>query len=160
MTLIDCYFVVYRVFENVASSYDKMNDVMSFGIHRLWKDRLIRILNPPPGTKLLDVAGGTGISLLDLPNLGGLLVKTVKVGSMVDCSLSFFAPNRDGTVVDCTGLPWICFILDSVSVVIWVHCWQMRFFPDVSSKPHPCQFPIILGLEWIAAQCLLLNLAW
>ncbi|XP_068680850.1 2-methoxy-6-polyprenyl-1,4-benzoquinol methylase, mitochondrial-like [Montipora foliosa] len=51
---------VYRVFENVASSYDKMNDVMSFGIHRLWKDRLIRVLNPPPGTKLLDVAGGTG----------------------------------------------------------------------------------------------------
>lgn len=37
-----------------------MNDVMSFGIHRLWKDRLIRVLNPPTGTKLLDVAGGTG----------------------------------------------------------------------------------------------------
>lgn len=51
---------VYRVFENVASSYDKMNDVMSFGIHRLWKDRLVRVLNPPAGTKLLDVAGGTG----------------------------------------------------------------------------------------------------
>lgn len=51
---------VYKVFENVASSYDKMNDAMSLGIHRLWKDRLIRILNPPEGTKLLDVAGGTG----------------------------------------------------------------------------------------------------
>lgn len=48
------------MFENVASSYDKMNDVMSFGIHRLWKDRLVRVLNPPAGTKLLDVAGGTG----------------------------------------------------------------------------------------------------
>ncbi|XP_020607819.1 2-methoxy-6-polyprenyl-1,4-benzoquinol methylase, mitochondrial-like isoform X1 [Orbicella faveolata] len=51
---------VYKVFENVASSYDKMNDAMSLGIHRLWKDRLIRVLNPPEGTKLLDVAGGTG----------------------------------------------------------------------------------------------------
>lgn len=51
---------MYKVFENVASSYDKMNDAMSFGIHRLWKDRLIRVLNPPPGTKLIDVAGGTG----------------------------------------------------------------------------------------------------
>jgi len=49
------------VFENVARSYDKMNDAMSLGIHRLWKDRLIRVLNPPKGTKLLDVAGGTGI---------------------------------------------------------------------------------------------------
>lgn len=48
------------MFESVASSYDKMNDAMSFGIHRLWKDRLITILNPPVGTKLLDVAGGTG----------------------------------------------------------------------------------------------------
>lgn len=51
---------VYKVFENVASSYDQMNDAMSFGIHRLWKDRLIKVLNPPSGTKLLDVAGGTG----------------------------------------------------------------------------------------------------
>ena len=58
---LDLFYVVYRVFENVASSYDKMNDVMSFGIHRLWKDRLVRVLNPPAGTKLLDVAGGTGI---------------------------------------------------------------------------------------------------
>jgi len=49
------------VFENVASSYDKMNDAMSLGIHRLWKDRLIRVLNPPEGTNLLDVAGGTGM---------------------------------------------------------------------------------------------------
>ena len=48
------------MFENVASSYDKMNDAMSLGIHRLWKDRFIRTLNPPVGTKLLDVAGGTG----------------------------------------------------------------------------------------------------
>ena len=55
---------VYQVFENVASSYDQMNDAMSFGIHRLWKDRLIKVLNPPSGTKLLDVAGGTGSLLL------------------------------------------------------------------------------------------------
>ncbi|XP_023219431.1 2-methoxy-6-polyprenyl-1,4-benzoquinol methylase, mitochondrial-like [Centruroides sculpturatus] len=51
---------VYSVFSNVASKYDLMNDVMSGGIHRLWKDELIQTLNPIPGTKLLDVAGGTG----------------------------------------------------------------------------------------------------
>ncbi|CAH2295338.1 2-methoxy-6-polyprenyl-1,4-benzoquinol methylase, mitochondrial [Pelobates cultripes] len=51
---------VYQVFENVARKYDLMNDSMSLGVHRLWKDWLIQYMNPTPGTKLLDVAGGTG----------------------------------------------------------------------------------------------------
>ncbi|RUS80000.1 hypothetical protein EGW08_012234, partial [Elysia chlorotica] len=51
---------VYEVFENVASSYDVMNDAMSAGIHRLWKDAFVQKFSPSPGTKLLDVAGGTG----------------------------------------------------------------------------------------------------
>jgi ubiquinone/menaquinone biosynthesis C-methylase UbiE len=37
-----------------------MNDLMSGGIHRLWKDEFMNILHPTPGTSLLDVAGGTG----------------------------------------------------------------------------------------------------
>jgi 2-methoxy-6-polyprenyl-1,4-benzoquinol methylase len=53
-------FQVLSVFENVASSYDLMNDAMSFGVHRLWKDYYVSILNPTPEMKLLDVAGGTG----------------------------------------------------------------------------------------------------
>lgn len=52
--------LVHKVFEDVAKSYDLMNDAMSFGIHRLWKDIFIERLYPTPGTKLLDVAGGTG----------------------------------------------------------------------------------------------------
>ena len=48
------------MFENVASSYDVMNDAMSAGVHRLWKDHFVRRLAPTPGTKLVDVAGGTG----------------------------------------------------------------------------------------------------
>lgn len=51
---------VYRVFENVATKYDLMNDVMSGGIHRLWKDYFVWKMSPAPGTHLLDVAGGTG----------------------------------------------------------------------------------------------------
>ncbi|KAM4808505.1 2-methoxy-6-polyprenyl-1,4-benzoquinol methylase, mitochondrial [Rhinophrynus dorsalis] len=51
---------VYRVFESVAQKYDVMNDSMSLGVHRLWKDWLLRLMNPTPGTQLLDVAGGTG----------------------------------------------------------------------------------------------------
>lgn len=48
------------MFENVAESYDLMNDAMSMGIHRVWKDIFIERLYPTQGTKMLDVAGGTG----------------------------------------------------------------------------------------------------
>ncbi len=48
------------VFDSVADKYDIMNDFMSGGMHRLWKDRLIREIRPRPGLKYLDVAGGTG----------------------------------------------------------------------------------------------------
>jgi demethylmenaquinone methyltransferase/2-methoxy-6-polyprenyl-1,4-benzoquinol methylase len=52
--------LVRRVFESVAPRYDLMNDLMSGGVHRLWKNTLVDVLNPRPGEKLLDVAGGTG----------------------------------------------------------------------------------------------------
>jgi ubiquinone/menaquinone biosynthesis methyltransferase len=51
---------VIGVFDSVASKYDIMNDLMSGGLHRLWKDRLIRMIRPRRGQKFLDVAGGTG----------------------------------------------------------------------------------------------------
>ncbi|MCE2516526.1 MAG: class I SAM-dependent methyltransferase [Alphaproteobacteria bacterium] len=51
---------VRQVFDSVASSYDVMNDVMSLGIHRLWKDTLINMINPKPDHHLIDLAGGTG----------------------------------------------------------------------------------------------------
>ncbi|KAB8293819.1 hypothetical protein EYC80_009301 [Monilinia laxa] len=61
---------VAGVFSNVAASYDTMNDFMSLGIHRLWKDHFVRSINPgftppsssspSPGWKMLDIAGGTG----------------------------------------------------------------------------------------------------
>jgi demethylmenaquinone methyltransferase/2-methoxy-6-polyprenyl-1,4-benzoquinol methylase len=51
---------VRGVFNSVASKYDVMNDVMSIGIHRVWKDAMMDWLAPRPGQRLLDVAGGTG----------------------------------------------------------------------------------------------------
>ena len=48
------------VFTSVASSYDLMNDAMSGGMHRLWKDRFVRRVKPRPGELVLDMAGGTG----------------------------------------------------------------------------------------------------
>lgn len=52
--------MVHGVFSNVASKYDVMNDAMSMGVHRLWKDAMMDWLAPRPGQRLLDVAGGTG----------------------------------------------------------------------------------------------------
>jgi demethylmenaquinone methyltransferase/2-methoxy-6-polyprenyl-1,4-benzoquinol methylase len=52
--------MVRGVFSSVASKYDIMNDVMSFGIHRVWKNNMLDWLSPQPNQKLLDVAGGTG----------------------------------------------------------------------------------------------------
>uniref|UniRef100_A0A8C5W6Q7 2-methoxy-6-polyprenyl-1,4-benzoquinol methylase, mitochondrial n=1 Tax=Microcebus murinus TaxID=30608 RepID=A0A8C5W6Q7_MICMU len=48
--------------KGVAKKYDVMNDMMSLGIHRVWKDLLLWKMRPIPGTQLLDVAGGTGLS--------------------------------------------------------------------------------------------------
>lgn len=48
------------VFTNVASRYDLMNDAMSAGMHRLWKDRFVRRVKPRAGEQILDMAGGTG----------------------------------------------------------------------------------------------------
>jgi len=52
--------LVEGVFSSVASRYDVMNDVMSLGIHRVWKDAMMDWLAPRNGQRLLDVAGGTG----------------------------------------------------------------------------------------------------
>ncbi len=52
--------MVHGVFSRVASKYDVMNDLMSGGVHRLWKDAMMDWLAPRSGQRLLDVAGGTG----------------------------------------------------------------------------------------------------
>jgi demethylmenaquinone methyltransferase / 2-methoxy-6-polyprenyl-1,4-benzoquinol methylase len=52
--------LVREVFSSVASRYDLMNDLMSGGIHRIWKDAMVEWLNPQPNWRALDVAGGTG----------------------------------------------------------------------------------------------------
>ncbi|MXP44152.1 class I SAM-dependent methyltransferase [Allopontixanthobacter sediminis] len=52
--------LVGEVFSNVAAKYDIMNDAMSGGMHRLWKDRFVRRVKPQPGEAILDMAGGTG----------------------------------------------------------------------------------------------------
>ena len=54
--------LVNSVFSNVHKNYDLMNDLMSLGVHRLWKRNLITWMNPQVGNKVIDVASGTGDS--------------------------------------------------------------------------------------------------
>jgi demethylmenaquinone methyltransferase/2-methoxy-6-polyprenyl-1,4-benzoquinol methylase len=62
--------LVRAVFDSVAERYDLMNDLMSAGIHRWWKREMIAWLNPRPGQRLIDVAGGTGdVARRALPRL-------------------------------------------------------------------------------------------
>ena len=58
--ILDKSKLVNSVFSNVHKKYDLMNDIMSLGIHRTWKEKLIDWMNPQPETKLIDVASGTG----------------------------------------------------------------------------------------------------
>src|SRR5438270_12031575 len=51
---------VGKVFSSVARRYDVMNDLMSGGLHRLWKDRFVARVKPRAGEEILDMAGGTG----------------------------------------------------------------------------------------------------
>jgi demethylmenaquinone methyltransferase/2-methoxy-6-polyprenyl-1,4-benzoquinol methylase len=66
--------MVNRVFSSVAERYDLMNDLMSAGLHRLWKDDLVSQVNPPKSAttfRLLDVAGGTGDIAIRCMKRGG-----------------------------------------------------------------------------------------
>lgn len=70
---------VKDVFDSVAKNYDIMNDLMSMGVHRLWKDALMDWLAPRPHQTLLDLAGGTGDVALRFLKRGGGSVKIVDI---------------------------------------------------------------------------------
>ena len=59
-TILDKTKLVNSVFSKVYKKYDLMNDIMSFGIHRIWKEKFIDWMNPRANSKLIDVASGTG----------------------------------------------------------------------------------------------------
>jgi demethylmenaquinone methyltransferase/2-methoxy-6-polyprenyl-1,4-benzoquinol methylase len=104
---------VQGVFSSVASKYDVMNDAMSLGIHRIWKDAMMDWLAPRAGQRLLDVAGGTGdISFRFLKRAGSgratvlditenMLIEGRKRAEAADLSESL-----DWTVGDAMALPF------------------------------------------------------
>jgi len=98
--------LVRRVFEAVAPRYDLMNDLMSGGVHRLWKAEMIRWLHPRPGQTLLDVAGGTGDIAERFLNAAG----TGATAILCDINKAMVQAGRDraidrGRVGD---ILWIC----------------------------------------------------
>lgn len=84
--------LVREVFDSVASRYDVMNDLMSLGVHRLWKRIFVSDLNPRPGQHLLDLAGGTGDISFGWLRLGG--------GKVVlsDINASMLSVGRDRAI--------------------------------------------------------------
>jgi len=78
---------VAEVFHSVADKYDVMNDLMSFGVHRLWKRITMEYVRPRPGQKMLDLAGGTGdLASKIAPKVGddGLVILSDINGSMLN----------------------------------------------------------------------------
>jgi demethylmenaquinone methyltransferase/2-methoxy-6-polyprenyl-1,4-benzoquinol methylase len=114
--------LVRAVFDSVAPRYDLMNDLMSLGIHRVWKQILIGDLRPRPGHALLDLAGGTGdISFGWLKRGGGPVFLTDINNAMLsvgrDRALnSGFANNVSLVVADAERLPLPDRCVDRVSM--------------------------------------------
>jgi demethylmenaquinone methyltransferase/2-methoxy-6-polyprenyl-1,4-benzoquinol methylase len=104
---------VQGVFGSVASKYDVMNDAMSMGIHRIWKDAMMDWLAPRPNTRLLDVAGGTGdISFRYLKRAGQAhatvcdLTEPMLVAGRQRAEADQMADSLDWVVGDAMALPF------------------------------------------------------
>ncbi|MGV2494944.1 class I SAM-dependent methyltransferase [Pelagerythrobacter aerophilus] len=93
---------VGAVFSNVAAKYDVMNDAMSGGLHRLWKDRFVRRVKPQPGEAILDMAGGTGDIAFRMAARGAEVTVADINQDMLDVGIER-AVERG-----ITGLTWSC----------------------------------------------------
>ena len=96
--------MVHGVFTRVASKYDIMNDLMSAGMHRLWKDAMMDWLAPRAGQKLLDVAGGTGDVAFRF--LGRAAGSTATVLDMTESMLIAGRQRADAEAL-ATRLDWV-----------------------------------------------------
>ena len=96
--------LVGAVFDSVAPRYDLMNDLMSGGVHRLWKSAMIDWLNPRPDMLLLDVAGGTGDIAFRFRTRGG------GAAIVTDINREMLAVGRDRAIDRglLGGIEWLC----------------------------------------------------
>ena len=103
--------LVRAVFDSVAPRYDLMNDLMSGGIHRIWKAQMVAWLKPRPGQVLLDAAGGTGdVALRALPRLAVAQAAPVPRIVVCDTSEGMLEIGRaralDQGILE--GIEWVC----------------------------------------------------
>ena len=105
--------MVRSLFSDVANKYDIMNDVMSVGIHRIWKEAMMDWLAPRAGQKLLDVAGGTGdvaFKFLKRAGRGHATVCDLTEGMLVEgrkrAEAAEMADSLDWVVGDAMALPF------------------------------------------------------
>jgi demethylmenaquinone methyltransferase/2-methoxy-6-polyprenyl-1,4-benzoquinol methylase len=106
---------VKGVFRSVASKYDVMNDFMSVGIHRLWKHDTMNRVNPQPGEKHLDVAGGTGElarAFLTLADAAGKRRGDTREATAIVCDINDAmleaGKARDDNAKWGDRLDWVC----------------------------------------------------
>ena len=95
--------LVNKVFQDVFEKYDLMNDLMSLGIHRIWKKEFIRLLNPQKNTKLIDVASGTG-------DIAELFLNKVNYDSQVYCvdeNKGMLKLNKK-KLIESSKVKWFC----------------------------------------------------
>jgi demethylmenaquinone methyltransferase / 2-methoxy-6-polyprenyl-1,4-benzoquinol methylase len=105
--------MVHGVFTRVASKYDIMNDLMSAGLHRVWKDAMMDWLAPRAGQKLLDVAGGTGdVAFRFLGRAAGAhatvldMTESMLVAGRARADADALASQLDWVVGDAMALPF------------------------------------------------------
>ena len=101
-TILDKTKLVNSVFSKVYSKYDLMNDVMSLGIHRIWKDKFIDWMSPSCDSSLIDVASGTG----DIARLFSLRNKNLPTITCVEPNENMFKKGKNN-LVNFKNIEWI-----------------------------------------------------
>ena len=100
--------LVRGVFSSVAKRYDLMNDLMSGGIHRIWKDAMVEWLNPQPGWRSVDVAGGTGDIAFRIADMARLRGGAAKV-TVCDINQDMLNEGvRRAEEKSDTAIEWVC----------------------------------------------------
>ncbi len=101
-TIQDKAKLVNSVFSKVYDKYDLMNDVMSLGIHRIWKDKFIDWMNPSRSSTMIDVASGTG----DIAKLFSLRVKNLSMVTCIEPNEDMFRKGKNN-LINFKNIKWI-----------------------------------------------------
>ena len=110
-TIQDKAKLVNSVFSEVYNKYDLMNDVMSLGIHRIWKDKFIDWMNPSLNSSLIDVASGTG----DIAKLFSLRTNNSSSITCIEPNEDMFKKGKDN-LVNFKNIKWIKSIAEKLPV--------------------------------------------